>query len=237
MPITRTWTIDSTRHRQLVEAEGNYGPDIEGDIATHEADTTSVHGITDTALLATKVYADAAGYGDAARPQLTSGFGTYDPLMSNALNTMSNQVLRGIIFRAPASMSCGSIRAFTGSVAAGATPTLIRFGLWTIDANGSDLTLAGSTANDTALLSAINTGYAKALSSAVPIVQGTKYAVGLLVVTGAAAPTICGITLSGTAVGTIPRRTFSKAGQADLPNNITSFTDSVSVPYFELIPA
>ena len=52
MPIERTWTIDSVRHRQLVEAEGDYGPDIEGDIATHEADTTSVHGIANTAVLA-----------------------------------------------------------------------------------------------------------------------------------------------------------------------------------------
>ena len=51
MPITRTWSIVGTR--QLVEAEGEYGPDIAGDIATHTADSTSVHGITDTAALPT----------------------------------------------------------------------------------------------------------------------------------------------------------------------------------------
>ncbi len=72
---------------------------------------------------------------------------------------------------------------------AGATPTLVKYALFSVAANG-DLTRIAVTANDTALLSVANTGYPKAYLAPANVVAGLVYAVGMLIVTAAAVPTI-----------------------------------------------
>ena len=69
------------------------------------------------------------------------------------------------------------------SAAAGATNTLARIGVYSVDAAGA-LTLVGSSASDTALFTVANTRIVKALSSPFARVLGQRYATALLCVGG-----------------------------------------------------
>jgi hypothetical protein len=160
---------------------------------------------------------------DAALNPFTTGEETFPRVCVSSQATMTSQTLRLGYFTARKSFTVASMRFCTAGTAAGATPTLIRYGLYQAAANG-DLTLVASTANDTALLAAQNTAYPKALSVAFPLVQGTRYAAGLLVVTGAAAPIVPAVAI-GAAEGLIaPRLQGTLAAQADLPLSIVDAT-------------
>lgn len=108
--------------------------------------------------------------------------------------------LRLTAFTARRSFVSFQVRVVTGSTAAAATPTLCRVGLYSLAANG-DGTLIASVANSTAMFSVANSTYVLNWSIPVALVAGDRYAVGIIVVTGAAAPTICGSNQA--AVGTI----------------------------------
>lgn len=127
-------------------------------------------------------------------------------------------------FRAPKSFTANNVQVAC-TTAAGATPTLVRVGLYSVAANG-DITLIGSIANDTAIFAANNTAYTRALTAPVALQQGTWYATGLLVVTAAALPLALGISVAGgvTFVPTAlaPRLAGTIAGQADLPGTVAS---------------
>lgn len=169
---------------------------------------------------------------------LTTGQSTIRRRDAITAATMTSQQLRLTYFTAVKSETIASIRMVTGSTAAGATPTLVRAGIYTVAGNG-DLTLVASTANDTTLLAAPNTSYTKALSSSYAVTAGTRYAVGLLVVTAAAAPTVpaWGGTLNATElVG--PRFAASLSGQSNLPSTPTdaSLSASGSPLYAVLVP-
>lgn len=108
--------------------------------------------------------------------------------------------------------------------AAGATPTLCRVGIWSEAANG-DLTLVAAIANDTSLFAATNTGYTRALTSTFNKVLGARYAAGLLVVSGAALPTVVGpqqqATVANSTLNSLPPKLLGFfGGQTDLPNSI-----------------
>lgn len=112
------------------------------------------------------------------------------------------------------------VRVVTGSTAAGATPTLCRIGLYQITTILGILTgtLVASTPNDTTLFAAANTPYTKAWSVAVTPQPGQRYAVGTLVVTGAAAPTFVGQQFMNAAEAALsPRMAGTLTAQADLP--------------------
>jgi len=124
-------------------------------------------------------------------------------------------------FTADKTEPIATVTAWSGAVAAAATPTLCRYGVYTIAANG-DGTLIASTVNDTALFAATNTVYARALSASWSKVAGVRYAVGLIVVTGVATPQFHGQTSPSTSImstilGTAPRATGKITGQTDLP--------------------
>ena len=116
----------------------------------------------------------------------------------------------------------------TGGTAAGATPTLVRIGLWTAAADGSLTALVASTANDTTLLAGTNTAYPKALSATYNPIYGQRYAAGLLVVSGAAMPNIQGTTTVTGFLNANPRISAYVAGQTDLPATVAagSLTDT-----------
>lgn len=153
--------------------------------------------------------------------------------------TMSSQSLRLAYFTATKTESVATVRVQTTGTAAGATPSLIRVGLYSVAANG-DITLVASTANDTALLAAQNTMYSKALSAPYTKQAGQRYAVGLLVVTAAAAPTVAGapVTLVASEVGLAPKLGGLVSSQADLPASVVSasVSDSANRPYIALVP-
>lgn len=158
-------------------------------------------------------------------PELAVGEATMDRMnvVSSSGATMTSGILRLNSFVARRSETINSVRLLTGSTPAGAAPTLIRCGIYEIDGGGGGR-LVASTPNDTALLAVANTPYTKALSAPWQKKAGTRYAVGNLVVTAAAAPSMAGIGLA-TAVAAelllLPWEVASLAGQADLPASFT----------------
>lgn len=163
-------------------------------------------------------------YGIDTSNLLTVGEETYGrDLSSNAGNTAITGALRLSYFTARKTETTTQCRFISGTTAAGATPTLVRYGLYLIAANG-DGTLVASTPNDTSLFAGTLTPYPKSWLVAYNKVAGRRYAAGVLVVTAAASPTLVGVAIQGTAeAATAPRICGSLAGQSDLPN---SFTDA-----------
>jgi len=127
-------------------------------------------------------------------------------------------------FTADKTESISTITAYTGSTAAGATPTVCRMAAFSVAANG-DLTQVAVTPNDTTLFGSTFTQYAKAFSAPFTKQQGQRYALGLLVVTGAAAPNFIGLpyvnaTIVSNMLNDTPALTARLAGQTDMPSSI-----------------
>lgn len=170
--------------------------------------------------------------------RLTTGEETFSRLDATGAVTLSSQTMRLAYFTARKSETVTQARVIVGSTAAAATPTLIRFGVYTVDSGGA-LALIASTANDTALLSVTQTAYTKAFSASWSKVQGTRYAAGALVVTGAAAPNIYGVAPAvSTEAGQDPKLGASIGGQTDLPASATVGQAAASnqLPYVVLLP-
>lgn len=111
-------------------------------------------------------------------------------------------------------------RVMTGNTAAAATPTLVRFALYTVASNG-DLTLVASTVNDTALLSVTFTMYGKAYSTPYITIPGQRYAFGVLVVSGATMPTLMGPgTIDSSITAAAPRLSAHVPSLSDLPASV-----------------
>ena len=164
----------------------------------------------------------------------------YDGLVhSNGVAT-SGGTLRFVYFVAQRTETINNLTVYSGSTAAGATPTLVRYGVYTVDGSGN-LTLAHSIANDTAIFASTNTGYTRALTSSWSKVKGTRYAIGVLVVTAAAAPTLTGQSVAALAnimggSANKLRRTSALTSQTDLPASVTSgsLTGSSAHYYVEM---
>lgn len=124
---------------------------------------------------------------------------------------------------------------------AAATATLIRYGVYSVAANG-DLTLVASTANDTALMAAANTRYPKPTSAPWAKVAGQRYAAGMLVVATTAPTTVAVSSLSHPLYDTLfaqePRLFGAIGSQTDLPTSATAASVAASrrAPYVEMLP-
>jgi hypothetical protein len=164
---------------------------------------------------------------------LTNGEASIDrkaPLTGVAYGTSSNMLLtyrKSIKTETitKLSMACGT--------AAGATPTLIKFGVYSVNETTGDLTLVASTASDTSVFSTANTGYELNLSSSWSKTAGTLYAYALLLVSSQTLPTIIGHAhLASTGVNNIlalpPRVTGLVSGQTDLPSSVVSSSVAIS---------
>lgn len=152
---------------------------------------------------------------------------------SNQAVAMGSGVLRLAYLNASRNATVTALRLNSGTTAAGATPSLVQFGLYSVDSSGN-LTLIGSTANDTSIFSVASTTYQRNLTAAQAIKAGQSYAIGVLVVTAATAPTAVGL-LAATAGenGIAPTMSASLTSQASLPASITagSVTASQSLLY------
>lgn len=138
-------------------------------------------------------------------------------------NTTTSQRLWLTYFTAYRPLTVTTATTCTAGTAAGATPTLVRYGLWTANPSDSSLTaLVASTPNDTALLAVGNTEYPKALSASYTFIPGQRYAAGVLVVSGAAMPTLQGASGAATLFARAPRIAAYVAGQADLPSTVAA---------------
>lgn len=196
-------------------------------------------GVTDHGALAGLADDDHAQY--VWRDGFTAGESNYyDGYVSNSGCATSNQVLRLAFFTARRTETINNLTVYTGGTAAGATPTLIRLGVWSINSSDDLTALLASTASDTSLLASTNTAYTKALSSSWSKVAGTRYALGILVVTGATAPQMTGQSVSASALlsgqTNKRRKTAALTGQTDLPSTASaaSYVASASHIYYEM---
>jgi hypothetical protein len=137
--------------------------------------------------------------------------------------------LRLAYFTAPRAEVWTQVGWVGGTVAAAATPTLVRWGLYSVAANG-DLTLVASTPNDTTLFAVASAVGAKSFSVAYAAVAGQRYAIGILVVSGVAIPSIQGVSLNQATVqaSLAPRITGVIPAQADLPLSALAGTVNAS---------
>lgn len=210
--------------------------DAKGDLVTATADNTPARvavGTDGQVLSANPVTATGLEWRPRDPDQINPGVGTIsrETFSSNtnvALGAASGN-LRLIYFTAPRAEAWNTVGWTGGTVAAGATPTLVRFGVYLV-ANNGDLSLVASTANNTALFAVASAVGAQALTATYNAVSGQRYAVGVLVVSAAAIPSIQGTSGNqGTAQLTLPpRKTALLAGQVDLPLNIVAGTLAVS---------
>lgn len=136
--------------------------------------------------------------------------------------TIASQSLRLTYFVSKKSETVSSVSTCTGSTVAAATPTLCRLGLYEEAENG-DLTLIAATENDVNLWNAANTIFNRSFSVPVDIVQGRRYAVGILIVTAVATPTMHGNGTATSIVTAIPPKLAGQvSSQTDLPSSIAN---------------
>lgn len=179
----------------------------------------------------TSLVADVTSRMDVA--QLAAGESSIPWLFaSSATATLASGTVYLTYFKAQKTETINNVKAWT-SIAAGATPTIARYGIYSEAANG-DVTLINSTANDTTLWAAATTGYLKALTAPWTKVAGVRYAFGIIVVTAAALPSFVGPAMTNAAaLATIfagpPRRLGQQAGQTDLPSSIAAGSIANSV--------
>lgn len=159
---------------------------------------------------------------------------------SGSCGQLSTGILYLVYFTARKTESVVSLRVGTNTTAAGATPTLCKVGFYSVASpydETADLTLLGSTANDTSLFSAASTMYTRALTAPASKVAGQRYAVGVLVVSGAAMPSLQGVAASGAASSewaVAPIMSSYIASQSDIAGNVTS---TLTVPSSRLFYA
>lgn len=132
---------------------------------------------------------------------------------------MNSGTVRFAFFTCRQQSTPSSIRIISGGTAAAPTPTLVKFGLYSVDVSGN-MTLMAATASDTTRFSASSTAYTTPFSSSPgSLVVGNRYAIAAIVVTAAAAPTITGSQPGGFAseFAINPITTGTLGGATDLP--------------------
>jgi hypothetical protein len=133
-------------------------------------------------------------------------------------------------------LTISNISFVSGTTAAGATPILVRFGIYT--RSGTTFTLVAQTASDTSIFSTTNTKYTRALDTTggypatYDMTAGQEYWVSFLVRTSAGAPNalagIGAVASVGAAVGVMM---YTENSQTDLPATSTGAA-STAQPYW-----
>lgn len=150
----------------------------------------------------------------------------------------TNGTLRLHHFTARRSFTSTQARVWSGATAA-VTPTLIRWGLYSVSPTTGDLTLEASIPNDITLFAAAATAYTRSWSAPVSLVAGQRYAHGVVVVGSATAPTLMGAVASGTLEPLeAPRIHGAWGGQTDLPATVlpVNVSASASRHYAAILP-
>jgi len=158
--------------------------------------------------------------------------------------TLTSGVLRLGYFTARRSEVVKALRLWPGSTAAGATPTLLRWGVYEVAANG-DLTLVAAIDNNAAGFASVTSGagtYKKATLADWNKVRGQRYAAAVLCVTTATAPTIMGNPVgasNGVLNDLAPKMAGTVTGQSDLPASLAaaSVAAGVVLPMMEMLPS
>jgi hypothetical protein len=171
--------------------------------------------------------------------RLSVGESTFPRGHASLLSSLPSGTMRAAYFTARKSETVTQIRAVGGG-AAGATPTLVKFGFFSAAADGS-LTLLAATANDTSVFATANTRYTRSLTVSASKVAGQRYAIGILVVTAQTAPTVpC--TPATTGMGgefmELPHLGVVVTSLSDMPASVAagSLAGSGNVPYAAVLP-
>lgn len=148
------------------------------------------------------------GWTESTRRAKSDFFSTYDLvngeeiyprfLVNGYVSSSDSSNLAADIFTARKTELINNLHLLTGSVAAGATPTLVRTGVYEWDDDLDQGTLIHSSVNNTSLFSATFTEYAIPLSTAWNKVKGRRYGLALIIVTAAALPNFQGYSRPGT---------------------------------------
>lgn len=149
---------------------------------------------------------------------LTTGEEVFGRERAGIATTFSLSVVRFSYFTAKKTETITQLAVHT--VAAAVSPTLVRFGIYTVASNGDLALTSAATVNDTSLLIAANTEYTKAFASSFAKVAGTRYAVGGVCV-GGTAGTMYAIGGAAGSLARAPRLTASVAG-SDLPATVAA---------------
>jgi hypothetical protein len=136
---------------------------------------------------------------------------------TSATRDIASGMLRLTYFLASKSETSTQVKMVGGTTAAGATPTTVKMGLYEINSTTGDGTLVGATANDTSLFAVASTSYTRSWVTPFAKVAGRRYALGLLIVTSFAAPTLWGQIQPVTETARAPRVAGYFAGLTDLP--------------------
>jgi hypothetical protein len=170
--------------------------------------------------------------------RLTTGQATMAREMVQTSDAVAiSGLLELTMFTATKTETINNVRTYAADVAAAATPTLCRVGLYSVAANGT-ITLLASTANDTTLWATPDTGYTRAFNTLVNIRKGQRYALGHLIVTAGACPAWPAQKQVAVLSGNAPRLSGQVSGQTDLPATSAggSITNSTFRRYGELLP-
>lgn len=127
-------------------------------------------------------------------------------------------------FKVPAGFTAANIAFYSGGTAAGATPTLVEYALFTVASNGN-LTRIAAVTSDTGIFAAPNARYPKAFGAPVALLEGQVYATGLLLTTAAALPTVLsapGVGATAAAAAQAPRLMGRVTGQTAIAATYTS---------------
>jgi hypothetical protein len=171
---------------------------------------------------------------------LTVGESTMSRLAINSTAiSLPTGIMRLGYFEATKTETIAKVRIVTG----GAVPTgvtLMRVGVFSV-ADDETLTLIASTPNDTALLAAASSVYAKSLSASFVKRAGQRYAVGLLAVYSGGSLQLPGQSMAGgisTEIALSPRLSAAVASLADLPATqaIAAGQGSAAMPYLAVAP-
>lgn len=142
-------------------------------------------------------------------------------------------------FTAAQFSTISQIRIGCAQIAAGATPTTVKLGVYKEDSVTKNLTLLGATVNDTSLFANTNTTYTKAFTAPFTIEPGSRYAVAILVISAAAMPSFKGngIVLASESFQD-PKLSALLTSQTDLPSSIlnSSLSEHSNSIYSVIIP-
>ncbi|MEW9872750.1 hypothetical protein [Arthrobacter sp. HS15c] len=163
----------------------------------------------------------------------TPGEETMTRSSANSNVQMTSGRLTLTFFTARSATSAANVTLATADRAAASIPTLARIGLYLVNADNT-LTLVASTVNDTSLFSATFTQYTRAFSSPVyTLTPGQRYAIGIIIVSGASLPTFAGAGPNVEGLSLAPPRIAGYlAGKSDLPPSVpTTLTGGASMVY------
>jgi hypothetical protein len=206
----------------------NTGQNVPGGGTSGAVYMTSTNGGTISRVVggAVTLTSTAIGVSWDERPDgnsLTTGQEVFSRELLTSTKSLTSGALFLSYFTARKSETITQLRSYSSTPAAAATPTLVRFGLYTVASNG-DLTLVASTPNDTALYATASTAYTKALTAGYALVKGVRYVFGVLVVSSFTVPTVTAAPAITALDSTTqsPRMVGVVTAQTDLPSTIAS---------------